>query len=256
MSWEVLKDIGLNEKEAKVLHSLLRLQEAKASEIAKASGISRVRVYDILKDLYSRGIIRKKKGRPTKYIALTPEETVDKFLNWKKEKYEEEKQKILDNKEKVQEELKKEQQRDEEERPKHILEFLSLGDVSEEETRNVIKNSEDEVKIMSESLEWIDSIKEELEKSNSDIRVLLQKEEKIDERAKKAQEKALEVLEKTDADIKFIDEMPLRGCISNKEAVINVKEKQSSNLLRDCIYTNHASFVRALNIYFKGLWKK
>lgn len=255
MSWEVFSDIGLKEKQAKVLHSLLRLEEAKASEIAKASGISRTRVYDILKDLYNRGLVRKKKGRPTKYIALPPEETIQKFLNWKKEKYEEEKKQVLEKKDRIIEEIKKNQDRDEEERPKHILEFLSLGDVSEQETRNVIANSENEVRIMSEALQWIDSIQEELEETDSTVKVLLQNKENIDQRAKEAQEKAIEILEQTNAEIVFTDEMPLRGCISNKEAVINVKEKESSNLLRDCIYTNHDSFVRALNIYFDGLWE-
>ncbi|MFP4116374.1 MAG: TrmB family transcriptional regulator [Candidatus Aenigmatarchaeota archaeon] len=255
MSWESLAEIGLQEKEAKTLHALLRLEEAKASEIAKASGISRVRTYDILKDLYSKGLIRKKEGRPTKYIALSPEETIQKFLNWKEEKYKEEKEKIMEKKEEVEKDLKESKEIDEEKRPKHILEFLSLGDVSEQETRNVIKNSEDEVKIMSESLEWIDSIQDELEKTDSEIKVLMQKKENIDQRAKKAQKKAVKILEDLDTEVVFTDEMPLRGCMSNKEAVINVKEKESSNLLRDCIYTNHQSFVRALNIYFDGLWE-
>ena len=255
MSWEVFSNIGLKEKQAKVLHSLLRLEEAKASEIAKASGISRTRVYDILKDLYSRGLIRKKKGRPTKYISLSPEETIQKFLNWKKEKYEEEKEQVLKKKDRIIKEIEKDQNRDEEERPKHLLEFLSLGDVSEQETRNVIANSENEVKIMSEALQWIDSIHEELERTDSEIKVLLKKEEKMDQRARESQEEALKILKQMNAEIVFVDEIPLRGCISNKEAVINVKEKQSSNLLRDCIYTNHDSFVQALNIYFDGLWE-
>ncbi len=57
-------------------------------------------------------------------------------------------------------------------------------------------------------------------------------------------------------EISYTDKMPLRGTITDKEAVLNVREKETSNLLRDCIYTNHESFIEAMNIYFNNLWRK
>lgn len=254
MGWQQISELGLNDNQSKVLHSLMLLKEGKASEIAEAANISRVRVYDILKELYAMGLIRKIEARPTRYKALEPEATIEKYLKWKEDKFQEEKERLQSVKKEVTNSLQSASQRKEEKKPENILELLPLGEVSERETKDVIKHS-DQVKIISESLSYLDAIKEVL-RDKKQIQVILKRKQLLEERTKEAHERAVAVLEELDADIKQAEELPLRGTITDKEAVLNVKDKESSNLLRDCIYTNHESFVQAMNLYFDGLWEK
>jgi len=255
MSWQQLSELGLNDNQSKVLYNLMLLNEGKASEIAEAAGISRVRVYDILKELYSMGLIRKIEARPTRYKALAPEKTIDKYLKWKEERYQQEKRQLQSLKGSLTETLQAAFQRKEEERPDNLLELLPLGDVSERETKDIIKEGK-EIKIISESLSYIDAIKDVLDRKNVRVQVILKRKQLLDNRGQKAHDKAVKILEDIGAAIKQAEELPLRGTITDQEAVLNVKDKQSSNLLRDCIYTNHDSFVQAMNLYFNQQWQQ
>lgn len=253
MSYHNFVKIGLNKFQSKILYNLIKLKEAKASELAKIANISRVRVYDILKELYSMGLIKKIEGRPSKYIAYSPEQTLEKLIEWEKEKFQKQKENILKNKEKITNELEKIYNEKDKERPQNILELISLGKISEKETKSILKQAENEIKIMSESLEYIDSILKVLKNTNAKIKVLLKKNPK----SKETQRKAIKKLNKINAQIKFFKTIPLRGTIiDEKEAIINIRDEKSSNLLRDCIHTNHKSFLEALNLYFNNLWDK
>lgn len=72
-----LEDLGLSRNEAKVYYVLITLGEAKASEIAKKSGVAREKTYKALKKLKSKGYVKEIKGKPSKWIAEPP----DKIFN-------------------------------------------------------------------------------------------------------------------------------------------------------------------------------
>ena len=253
MSYHSFIKMGLNKFQAKILYNLIKLKEAKASDLTKITDISRVRVYDILKELYSMGIIKKIEGRPSKYIAYSPKDTLEKIIEYKKQSFEKQKENILKNKKKITKELEKIYNKKQKESPQNILELISLGEISEKETKNILKKAKKEIKIMSESLEYIDSIYKVLKKSKAKVKVLLKK----DPKSKKTQAESIEKLNKINAKIKFFETMPLRGTIIDKrQAIINIRDEKSSNLLRDCIHTNHNSFLEALNLYFNNIWDK
>jgi len=70
-----LKNIGLNEKEAKIYLSLLELSRASAYQIAKNSGLKRPTVYVILEELVNKGVVRKIPGQKIiNYSPTNPEE--------------------------------------------------------------------------------------------------------------------------------------------------------------------------------------
>ena len=54
---EELKLLGLNNSEVKVYLTLLELNQALASEIAKKSGIPRASIYDVLRRLEDEGLV-------------------------------------------------------------------------------------------------------------------------------------------------------------------------------------------------------
>lgn len=70
----LLKELGFNEKEAKIYISLLELGEATLKNIADNSLIPRTSLYTPVKTLIKKGLIEfyKRKGR-NYYVAVTPE---------------------------------------------------------------------------------------------------------------------------------------------------------------------------------------
>jgi sugar-specific transcriptional regulator TrmB len=73
-----IKDFGLNSYEAKIWTALLSRGIATAGELSDISNVPRSRSYDILESLEKKGFIIMKLGKPIKYIAVSPQEVVDR----------------------------------------------------------------------------------------------------------------------------------------------------------------------------------
>lgn len=73
-----IKDFGLNSYEAKIWTALLSRGVATAGELSDISNVPRSRSYDILESLEKKGFIIMKIGKPIKYIAVPPEEVVER----------------------------------------------------------------------------------------------------------------------------------------------------------------------------------
>jgi sugar-specific transcriptional regulator TrmB len=77
-----LKNIGLNEKEAKVYMALLKFDEADVSDIALEAEIKRPTCYVILDELRKKGLVLKiPHVKKTIYKALTPDELYEQSRN-------------------------------------------------------------------------------------------------------------------------------------------------------------------------------
>ncbi len=72
------KIFGLNQYEVKVWASLLSRGVSTAGELSNISDVPRSRTYDILESLCKKGFILMKLGKPIKFIALKPEEVVER----------------------------------------------------------------------------------------------------------------------------------------------------------------------------------
>ncbi len=73
-----LKDLGLNSYEAKLWTSLLSRGISSAGELSDIANVPRSRTYDVLESLEKKGFIIMKLGKPIKYIAVPPEEVIDR----------------------------------------------------------------------------------------------------------------------------------------------------------------------------------
>ncbi|MGI0020678.1 MAG: TrmB family transcriptional regulator, partial [Nitrososphaera sp.] len=73
-------DLGLSEEEAQVLKDLYLSGEAKAGDLAKASGLSRINVYRILERLQKENIVEASMGRPVIFSAIPAEMAVEKLV--------------------------------------------------------------------------------------------------------------------------------------------------------------------------------
>jgi len=91
-----LKDFGLNSYESKLWTALLSRGISTAGELSDIANVPRSRSYDVLESLEKKGFIIMKVGKPIKYIAIQPEEVVERI----KKKIEEDtiyKRKLIDS---------------------------------------------------------------------------------------------------------------------------------------------------------------
>ncbi len=73
-----LKDFGLNTYEAKLWTALLSRGVSTAGELSDIANVPRSRSYDVLESLEKKGFIIMKIGKPIKYIAVPPEEVLER----------------------------------------------------------------------------------------------------------------------------------------------------------------------------------
>ncbi|MFA6048350.1 MAG: helix-turn-helix domain-containing protein [Candidatus Micrarchaeia archaeon] len=79
-----LRQLGLNEYQAKVFLALSVLGKSTAGEISEKSDVPRARAYDVLEELSTKGFAAIKSGRPVQYAAIPVSEAV-KTLKRQKE---------------------------------------------------------------------------------------------------------------------------------------------------------------------------
>ncbi len=73
-----IKDFGLNSYEAKIWTALLSRGVSTAGELSDIANVPRSRSYDVLESLEKKGFIIMKIGKPIKYIAVDPDEVVER----------------------------------------------------------------------------------------------------------------------------------------------------------------------------------
>ncbi len=73
-----LKDLGMNLYESKLWTALLSRGVATAGELSDIANVPRSRTYDVLESLERKGFIMTKLGKPIRYIALSPEQVIDR----------------------------------------------------------------------------------------------------------------------------------------------------------------------------------
>lgn len=70
----LMKDIGFTGNEAKAYIGLLKQQPATGYEVAARSGVPRSAIYNVLKKLESNGLANAVHHKPTRYVALPPDQ--------------------------------------------------------------------------------------------------------------------------------------------------------------------------------------
>ena len=73
-----LKDFGLNTYESKLWTALLSRGTSTAGELSDIAHVPRSRSYDVLESLEKKGFILMKPGKPLKYVAVPPEEVIER----------------------------------------------------------------------------------------------------------------------------------------------------------------------------------
>jgi sugar-specific transcriptional regulator TrmB len=77
---ELLGDLGIPEKGARVYLAACRAGPQTASELGRLSAVNRVEAYRFIKQLSEAGLLIPNGGRPQRFAALAPEEMVDRTI--------------------------------------------------------------------------------------------------------------------------------------------------------------------------------
>lgn len=91
-----LRQLGLNQYEAKAYYALANFGVHTAGELAERASLPRPRIYDVLMELQEKGFVLIQQGRPVKYAALPITEAVKTLKKQKQTGLEEELEKIED----------------------------------------------------------------------------------------------------------------------------------------------------------------
>ncbi|MCW3984410.1 MAG: DUF2250 domain-containing protein [Candidatus Bathyarchaeota archaeon] len=81
---QVLKELGLTQKQAKILLTLNKFEYATVKDISEAADVHRQEVYQVLTELQKMGLIEKRIGTPNQYKSTTISETLNILLQRKK----------------------------------------------------------------------------------------------------------------------------------------------------------------------------
>lgn len=73
-------DLGLSEEESAVLRDLYLAGESKAGDLARSSGLARIKVYRILDRLQEMNIVESTMGRPVIFSAITPDSAIERLI--------------------------------------------------------------------------------------------------------------------------------------------------------------------------------
>ena len=76
---------GLSSNEAKAYLALLQLKQASAGAVAKLSNVPRQEIYRVLPHLEKLGMAEAIIGKPTKFLAISPEEALSELINYQQE---------------------------------------------------------------------------------------------------------------------------------------------------------------------------
>jgi sugar-specific transcriptional regulator TrmB len=73
-----LRDFGLNTYESKIWTALLSRGVSTAGELSDIANVPRSRSYDVLESLEKKGFIILKTGKPIRYLAVKPDEVIER----------------------------------------------------------------------------------------------------------------------------------------------------------------------------------
>lgn len=90
----ILKQVGLNQYEAKVYTALLSKGSCSAGEISESTDVPRSRVYDVLISLEKKGFAIIQMGKPVKYLPVTPKDVITRLKTQYKKEYEKDLEKL------------------------------------------------------------------------------------------------------------------------------------------------------------------
>ena len=254
-----LRNLGLSTYERKAIFTLVGKKKMTAEEISDQSAIPVVRVYDTMDQLEEKGLIQTSGGRPKLFELVDPSTGFNKYLEKTKEEFRA-KMKLIEkeSKETIQQLSLKYKENTVGITSDSFIEGLKGLSEMEEETRNLIKESKQELKFFTTIFGWSDIIQSELHNALDRgvyCRVLLNT-------PSVEANKMTEQLRNIGIDVRNFEKsrLSIRGMIQDKDALLFViwvheREKTKNDPV---IYRPHISrnkgMIQFIEYSFEYMW--
>jgi len=252
-----LKDFGLNSYEIKIWAALLSRGISSAGELSDISNVPRSRAYDVLESLEKKGFIIMKVGKPIKYIAVPPEEVIDRVKKDIKDGATSQIELIDEIKnDKVLDELNMLfNQGVEIVHPTDLSGALKSRDNVYQNLNHMIKNAEKSVLIMTSAkglARKSEALKRSLEKASKrgvSIRIAAP--------VNKVSRNAVELLQDI-AEIKHVSDIKARfAIVDDKQVSFNLLDDEDTTPAYDVgIWVQTEFFASALGAMFDNIWQQ
>lgn len=258
--------MGLNEYQASTLAYLIFLGETKATTLSKTSKVPSARIYDVLEQLAKMGLVTKRPGRPILYNPRPLEDIASSLISFRMNELKQRLRMLEDYTKDFVETSKKVYLKGKKGTPTvPLLRIVSVGEISLDETKKLYDAAEEEIQILSKAMDYFpevaDKLKEAVRRGVS-VKIILMNPDTLELDHRKKQAKILKRINEVfgnNVEIRFTDEIPIRGCISDPKiggkALFLVEDPGVAFFLREAAITSHQSVVKGLGLMYSLLWK-
>jgi len=273
---DLFEALDLTEYEETALSNLLRLGRTTAPNLAEATGVPKARIYGVLDALADRGFVKVIPGRPKEYQSRAPAEIVNRAKENRRQAYESTARELEAGREAFLAEYGPQfDSATEDVRPaEELFHVVDVGDPSESETQRLYHEATREIRVLTKSWEYLDSVEpalaDALERGLA-VRVLFLHPDRLSDENRRIQAGIVDRLREAFPGVEFrfaTGSLPWRGTLTDPpadagtasgeesgEAIFLVEEPEVPNHMRQAAITENESFVAGLKRFFDLVWE-
>jgi sugar-specific transcriptional regulator TrmB len=261
--------LDLTEYEETALEELLLLGRTTAPDLAEATGIPKARIYGVLDALSEAGYVKVIPGRPKQYQPHDPEALVERAIMNKQDSYERFKREAARVADEFVDSYSPVRNReiDELSPTEDLFYVVDVGEPSEQETRRLFREADEEIFVLTKSFGYIDAIEPAMRSAidaGVTVDVLMLAPDHLTSENRQEQEEIRSFL--TDrfpsVTVRLTDRvLPWRGTFADPDlqyetgqGLLLVEQEEVPNHLRQAAVTENPAFVAGLWQYFDLLW--
>lgn len=250
---EQLTNIGLTEYEAKAYYAMLQKSGLSASELSKLAGVPRTRIYEVVNNLINKGFCTQLEGKIKKFKAISPQFAFTDLIENYEDELTRKRNAINDLSQNLQPIYDNEKEADTNldyleiiKERNHVLEKINrLGDTASEEIMTMNKPP------YAVNFELACERGTVMHNPNLKYKFVSEKEDLKDPNFVKF----LQLWENIGAEIRIVDEVPVKLVIFDQRAVLfSLPEKVSTTPKYTSLIIDHEAlaklYVKIFNVYF------
>lgn len=264
----MLEELGLGKYQSQVLAYLYALGKSKATDISKASGVPKAKIYTILQELCTLRLVKQIGTKPLQFEPIPPQVGLENLKIAREEQFQRDVNAISDiaaSRLHVLQTLYKKSLTTE--TREEFLEIITVGTASEIETRKLYQKARKEINVVTRAFEYLPKVKESLEsalKKGVSLKVILLNARFLSEKDVKIQTQLKEVLLSMGAHVRISPQkLPIRFTLIDPSqdyesgAVLFLVEEVSIPVfMRFAVLSENHSLAAGFKQYFDLLWKE
>ncbi len=266
----LFEELGLGEYERTALEALLTHGRTTAPNLVEATGVPQARIYGILENLGNRGFIEIIPGRPKEYQPKAPEAILERAIENQRQDFEDF-QATIDEVSDAFRSAFESQYHDANEDitpAEELFHVVDVGEPSEAETRTIYRHADDQINVLTKSLEYLDAIEPALRDAldrGVDVQMLFLHPQHLSAANATTQREIRDRMAETfpAVELRFSERpLPWRGTLADPSmeydsgvAILLVEETDVPLHMRQAAVTENGSFVAGLRRYFELIWE-